>query len=135
VIHCVRDPRDTCLSCYFADFASRPTYAYDLEDLGFFHRTHDRLMEHWRNELPLRMIDVRYEDLVARPEQTSRQMLEFCGLDWDQGCMRFFENPRPVRTASNWQVRQPIYSSAIGRWRNYEKHLAPLLKSLGLPPG
>jgi tetratricopeptide (TPR) repeat protein len=135
VIHCVRDPRDTCLSCYFADFASRPTYAYALEDLGFFYRMHDRLMEHWRRELPLRITEVRYEELIARPEEVSRQLVEFCGLEWDQRCLQFYNNPRPVRTASGWQVRQPIYKSAIGRWRNYEKHLGPLFKALGLPPG
>jgi tetratricopeptide (TPR) repeat protein len=134
VIHCVRDPRDTCLSCYFTDFASRPTYAYDLEDLGFFHRTHDRLMSHWRSELPVKMIDVSYEDLVARPEEVSRQLLGFCGLEWDDRCLRFFENARPVRTASGWQVRQPMYNSSVGRWRHYEKYLGGLVKSLGLPP-
>lgn len=135
VIHCVRDPRDTCLSCYFADFASRPTYAYDLEDLGFFYRIHDRLMEHWRAETPLQIHQVRYEDLIAQPEEVSRKMVEFCGLGWDDRCMRFYENQRPVRTASGWQVRQRIYTSAIGRWQNYEKHLGPLFKALGMPAG
>lgn len=133
IIHCVRDPRDVCLSCYFADFASRPPYAYDLEDLGFFHRIHDRLMEHWRAVVPARIMQVRYEDLVARPEELSRSLLDFCGLDWDERCMRYFENNRAVRTSSGWQVRQPIYTSSIGRWRNYAKHLAPLTRVLGLP--
>jgi tetratricopeptide (TPR) repeat protein len=134
VIHCVRDPRDTCLSCYFTDFSFRPSFAYDLEDLGFFHRVHDRIMEHWRSVLPMQILDVCYEDLVREPEAMGRKMVEFCGLEWDEGCLKFFQNPRPVRTASAWQVRQPIYSSAMGRWRSYAKHLEPLLRALGLPP-
>lgn len=134
VIHCVRDPRDTCLSCYFTDFSFRPSFAYDLEDLGFFHRIHDRIMEHWRQVLPMQILDVCYEDLVRQPEAMGRKMVEFCGLEWNSQCLQFFQNPRPVRTASAWQVRQPIYSSAMGRWRNYAKHLEPLCRALGLPP-
>jgi len=134
VIHCVRDPRDVCLSCYFADFITRPVYAYDLEDLGFFHRMHDRLMDHWRAVVPIRMMQVRYEELIVRPEEISRKLVDFCGLDWDDRCLRFFENARPVRTSSGWQVRQPIYTTSVGRWRDYAKHLGPLFKALGLPP-
>ena len=79
------------------------------------------------------MLEVRYEELVAEPEATSRRLVEFCGLPWDARCLRPHENPRAVRTVSKLQVRRPIYSSSVGRWRRYARHLAPLRQALGLP--
>lgn len=130
IIHCRRDPLDVCLSCYTIDFSMRPAFAYDLEDLGFFHRLYRRLMAHWQSVLPLRILDVDYEQLVADPEPAARRIVEFCGLPWRDTFLRPQENRRPVRTSSGWQVRQPIYTSAVGRWRHYEPHLAPLRRAL-----
>jgi hypothetical protein len=80
------------------------------------------------------MIDVQYEDLVADQEGQTRRVLDFCGLEWDDRCLDFHQTDRPVLTASNWQIRQPIYTSSIGRWRNYAEHLQPLLATLGIKP-
>jgi hypothetical protein len=119
-----------CLSCYFIDFSMRLEFAYDLEDLGFFHRLQDRVMSHWKAVLPLAMLTVKYEQLVADPEAETRRIVDFCGLEWDAGYLRFHENRNPVRTSSGWQVRQPLYASAVGRWRNYGRHLEPLVRAL-----
>jgi hypothetical protein len=103
----------------------------DLGDLGAYYREYERLMEHWRAVLPVRMMEVVYEDLVKNTEETSRELVAYCGVDWDDNCLRFYENPRAVRTMSKLQVRRPIYSSSVGRWRRYAEHLEPLLRALG----
>ncbi len=131
VLHCVRDPLDTCLSCHVQNFDVGHAYAYDLADLGFYYREYARLMEHWRAVRPLPMLDVRYEDLVAALEDVSRRILDFCGLPWDERCLDFHRTGRLVNTASYDQVRRPVYSSSVGRWRHYEKHLGPLIEALG----
>jgi tetratricopeptide (TPR) repeat protein len=131
VIHCVRDPLDVCLSCYFQNF-SKITYSLSLEDLGFYYRDYERLMAHWRRVLPLRMIEVRYEDLVARQHSVSRDLVAFCGLEWNDSCLSFYKNRRPVQTASVLQVRRPIYSNSVGRWQRYAAYLEPLRNALGL---
>jgi tetratricopeptide (TPR) repeat protein len=131
IIHCRRDPVDTCLSCYFRDFTTSFTFKYDLHHLGIYYREYARLMAHWRRVLPAPMFELQYEELTAEPEAVSRLLIEYCGLAWDERCLRFNETERPVRTASTAQVRQPMYRSAVGRWRRYEKHLGPLLAALG----
>jgi Tfp pilus assembly protein PilF len=133
VIHCVRDARDVCLSCYQQDFAG-VNFSCDLGDLGHFYRDYRALMEHWRSVLPLSMFDVVYEELVADQEVQSRRLVEFCGLAWDDRCLRHDKNPRAVHTASQVQVRQPIYKSSVGRWKNYARHLGPLFEVLGETP-
>jgi Flp pilus assembly protein TadD len=135
VIHCQRSPLDTCLSCYFSDFKKSAPYHYRLDDLGFYYRLYLRLMDHWRAALPLSMLEVQYEDLVGRPEELSRRMVDFCGLAWDDRCLRYYENRRPVQTSSVWQVRQPIYTTSIDRWKHYVKHLDPLLRALAPQAG
>jgi tetratricopeptide (TPR) repeat protein len=134
VIHCRRDPRDVCLSCYFQYFG-RAGFAWDLGDAGRYYRTYQRLMDHWRDVLPVHPLEVVYEDLVAHQEAVSRQMVAFCGLPWDERCLTFYESRRPVHTASKLQVRRPIYATSVGRWRRYEKHLKPLLDALGFGGG
>ncbi len=129
VIHCRRDPRDACLSCFFQYFRGL-SFTWDLEDLAHYHRDYERLMAHWRAVLPLPLLDVAYEEVVADLEGTSRRLVAFCGLEWEDGCLRFHENPRSVRTMSTVQVRQPIYSSSIGKWQRYAAHLRPLLKAI-----
>jgi tetratricopeptide (TPR) repeat protein len=129
-IHCLRDPRDVCLSCYFQFFKGL-RFTWDLEDLGHCYRDYKRLMDHWKTVLPIPILEVVYEDVVGDLEPACRRIVEFCGLEWEERCLRFHENERMVRTMSRVQVRQPLYKSSVGRWRRYEKHLEPLLKALG----
>jgi tetratricopeptide (TPR) repeat protein len=129
-IHCRRNPVDTCLSCYFLKFQQAHPYSYRLEDLGFYYREYERLMAHWRRALPVPMLEVDYEDLVARQEKVSRRLVAHCGLDWDDRCLDFHESDRNVRTASLAQVRQPMYGTSVERWRRFEPFLGPLRAAL-----
>ncbi len=131
IIHTRRDPMDTCVSCYFQHFARGFHFSYDLANLGLYYREYERLMAHWHKVLPGRILDVQYETLIADQEAGIREIIGFCGLDWDSRCLAFHETDRQVRTASFWQVRQPLYASSVGRWRHYEKHLGPLKAALG----
>jgi hypothetical protein len=129
VIFCRRDPRDTCLSCYFRKFDEPTPWAYDLHDCGYWALEAERLAEHWRRVLPMHMLTVDYEAVVADLEGQSRRLIEFLGLGWEPGCLDFHKTERPVLTGA-WQVRQPIFDRSVGRWRSYEQHLEPLLKVL-----
>ena len=131
VICCWRDPRDLCLSCYFQRFAGdRLPFSYDLEDCATRFIETSRLAAHWASVLPLRWHDVWYEDVIANLEGESRRLIAFLGLEWELRCLEFHRTPRVVTTASAWQVRQPLYDRSVGRWRNYRRHLAPLLERL-----
>jgi hypothetical protein len=131
IIHCLRDPVDTCLSCYTHRFVGEQPFTYDLVELGQYYRAYSALMDHWRATLPPeRFHEVRYEDVVADLEGQARRMVAFCGLDWDPACLRFYETSRSVRTASLNQVRRPLYRSSQGRWRAYEAQLRPLIEAL-----
>lgn len=130
VIHCRRDPRDTCLSCFLTNFDQGHGYKNDLVTLGHAYNLYARLMEHWHRVLPTPILSVRYEDLVADPEAGARRILEFLGLDWEPGCLDFPMARRMVRTASSSQVRRGVYRSSAGRWRRYEAQLQPLLDVL-----
>jgi tetratricopeptide (TPR) repeat protein len=131
IIHSVRDPIDTCVSCFSKLFSDQQDHTYDLGELGRYCRRYQALMAHWARVLPAgRIIDVRYEDVVADLEGEARRIIAHCGLDWDARCLAFHQTQRPVRTASASQVRQPIYGGAIGRWRVYEPFLGPLLAEL-----
>jgi len=132
IIHCKRNAMDNCLSIYFQNFADEHPYAYDLMHLGHHYREYERLMSHWQQVLPGRILDINYEDTIADPEYWSRKLIEHVGLDWDDACLAPHKLERAVKTASQWQVRQPIYKTSVERWKNYEKHLAPLKKALGL---
>ena len=130
IIHCRRDPLDTCLSNFMTPFVGRFEFKYDLRHLARFHGNYQRLMVHWKNVLDVPILDVTYEEVVADAPAQSRRMIEFLGLPWDEACLRFHENRRSVATSSVQQVRKPIYSSSIGRWRHYEKHLGSLKAAL-----
>lgn len=131
IVHVVRNPLDTCLSCYFQNFSARPDWAFDLETLGRYYRYYRELMAHWREVLPVPVLDLSYEALTADQEMQSRALFEFCGLDWDPRCLRFHQTERPVQTASSWQVRQPLYKASVDRWVQYAAHLQPLVDALG----
>jgi tetratricopeptide (TPR) repeat protein len=131
VIHCRRDPIDTCLGCYTTMFSAAHVYARDLTHLGRFYREYERLMAFWKGALDLPILDVQYEDFVDDPEPHVRRLIEFCGLPWDDGCLRFHESKRVVRTASIDQVRKPIYKTSVNRSARYGAHLDPLRAALG----
>ena len=127
IIHMQRHPLDTCLSIYFQNFFNVSAYTNDLDSVAHYYGQYLRVMAHWRGTLPAgALLEVPYEALVADPEGWTRRMLDFIGLPWDPRCLDFQETDRVVITASKWQVRQRITSSSVGRWRNYEQHLAPL---------
>lgn len=130
VVHCRRDPVDTCLSCYKQSFVGDINFSYNLRELGRYYQLYEELMAHWHRVLPGYVLDVRYEDLIADQEGQTRRILNFCELPWEDACMRFNEGNRAVKTASLTQVRRPLYSSSINRWKVYEKQLAPLLEAL-----
>jgi tetratricopeptide (TPR) repeat protein len=130
IIHCRREPLDTCLSCFSKLFSTGYPFSYELGELGRFYRMYDALMAGWRSLLPGRMWEISYEELVGDVEGETRRLLEYCGLPWDDACLKFYDSPRAVRTASLAQVRKPIYAGSIGRWRHYAKELAPLREAL-----
>jgi predicted protein tyrosine phosphatase len=132
IIHCMRHPLDTALSNYFQRFSLYYDYSFDLRNIGHFYGEYTRLMEHWRKVLPLRMTEVSYEDMIMNTEQAVHKILDFLGLAWDEHCLAPHTNPCAVETASQWQVRQPIYTQSLERWRHYEKHLTPVKEMLGL---
>jgi len=132
VIHCRRDPLDTCISCFGESLGpSVYPFATDLANLGHAYRQYDRLMRHWASVLDIDVLDVAYEETVADQEAASRRIIDFCGLEWDDRCLRFHESKQKVLTLSYEQVRRPIYSSSIGRAGRFEKHLGPLREALG----
>lgn len=129
LIYVQRDPVDNCLSCYFQDFANVAGFTMELSDLAHYYREHHRLISHWRTALPERgLLVVPYAELVAQPEIWSRRIIDFIGLEWDPRCLEFYKTKRAVVTASTWQVRQRMYTSSVGRWKNYEKFIGPLLE-------
>jgi tetratricopeptide (TPR) repeat protein len=131
IVVCRRDLRDVSLSCFFQFFRDDLlVWTDDLADCGYRAREIDRLMEHWRKVLPIPILEVQYETLVANLESESRRLIDFLGLDWDPACLAFHDTERTVMTASHWQVRQPLYASSVGRWRHYRHHLEPLLREL-----
>jgi len=132
IIHCRRNPMDNALSIYFQQFSGFHRYATDLEDIGIYYRAYDRLMKHWESVIDIPIHTVHYEDMVENQKATSRAMLDYCGIDWDDAVMEFYRSPRAVTTASYDQVRQPLYKTSRERWRNYEAHLERL-KQILLP--
>ena len=133
VIHTMRNPVDTCLSCYTKLFKDDMAYSYDLRELGRYYKRYQALMAHWREVLPESfLLEVNYEEVVGEIEDKARQIVAFCGLDWDEQCLKFHESDRQVKTASVAQVRQPLYSTSVERWRRYEEQLQPLVEELGL---
>lgn len=131
IIHTMRDPIDTCMSCFSRLFTEGQRYTYDLAELGRYYRQYQSMMAHWHRVLPPgRILDVQYEDVVADLEGAARRIVAHCDLPWDPRCLDFHRTERPVRTASATQVRQPIYATSIGRGHTYEAFIAPLREAL-----
>lgn len=133
VIHCKRDARDNALSIWMENFSGDQRYATDIADLAYFTAEYRRLMAHWNEHLPLRRLDVQYEDTVADLETQARRIVDFLGVPWDARCLAFHQSSRAVQTPSRWQVRQPIYRRSVDRWKAYEAwlpELGPAFESL-----
>jgi Sulfotransferase family len=130
IIHCQRNAMDTCTSIFLNHFVRGIDYAFDLTELGQYYLDYERLMAHWRSLFPSEIFEVKYEALVMNQESVSRQLIDYLGLEWDDRCLEFYKNKRAVRTASNLQVRKPMYNNSINRWQRYEEQLKPLIAIL-----
>ncbi|MET0335161.1 MAG: sulfotransferase [Rhizobacter sp.] len=133
VVHCHRSLPDTALSIWMENFNEEQHYATDFGDLAFFAAQYQRLMAHWREVLPLQMLELRYEDMVADSDTQSRRLIDFAGVAWHERCLQFHTVERAVQTPSRWQVREPIYARSVGRWQAYAEHLPELVQAFGNP--
>lgn len=132
IVHTVRDPMDTCVSCFTRLFDRAQLHSYDQVEMARYYNAYRRLMDHWRSVLPGdAFMDIEYETLVSDFEPQARRLVDWCGLDWNEACLTPHETKRSVRTASVTQVRQPIYTTSVAKWRAYEAHLGPMLETLG----
>ena len=132
IVHVMRNPVDTCVSCFTRLFNRHQDATYDLRELGQHYAVYARLMQHWRAVLPQgNFMEIQYEDIVADMPTQARRLIDFVGLPWNDACLSFHKTQRNVRTASVAQVRQPIYSTSVERWRHYEKYLGPLFEGMG----
>ncbi len=130
IIHVSRAPLDNCLSLYFHGFNPMHSYTTDLAMLGRYYREYQRLMKHWRETLNIPLLDIRYEDVVDDLQRSTGKLLDFCGLDWSDACLDFHRSDRFVKTPSYDQVRRPLYTSSIGRWKRYREFIEPLESAL-----
>ncbi|MBS0411440.1 MAG: sulfotransferase [Proteobacteria bacterium] len=131
ILHTVRDPMDTCFSCFRTLFDRGNEVMFDLAEIGELYRAYRQAMAFWADVLPGRVLDVNHEALVADPERGIREIVAACGLPWHDACLRFHELDRDAGTASAQQVRRPIFRESVGRWRHYRDHLGPLIEALG----
>jgi hypothetical protein len=131
IINTTRNPLDNCLSVYFLHLDHSMGYALDLMDTGHYYRQYMRLMAHWKSLFGADILDFDYDAFVREPKPAVEKLLGFCGLNWDDACMSFHQATSTVKTASVWQVREPLYRRSSGRWQNYERHLVPLRTYLG----
>jgi tetratricopeptide (TPR) repeat protein len=132
ILNCRRDPRDVCLSNFMTDFNAGHEHAYNLESLARTCKAYQELMEHWKQVLPIPILDVRYEEITADPHAQIKRILDFCGLEWEESCLNFHQSKRQVITASYDQVRQPLHKKSVARWKSYARHLEPVIRILGL---
>ncbi len=131
IIHVMRDPLDTCVSCFTRLFGRSHAATYDLAEVGRLYVSYAELMDHWRALLPGRFLDVRYEDIVADIDHQARRLIDYCDLPWEDKCLAFHKTRRNIRTSSVTQVREPLYTRSVERWRHYEAYLEPLVEALG----
>ena len=130
IIDVRRHPLDSCLGAFKQLFDGGHAYSYDLAELGDYYLAYRQLMEHWHSNLPGRVHDLHYENLIADPEAEIRRLLDYCGLAWEEDCLKFYATDRPIRSPSSEQVRQPIYRDALQHWRHFESELGDLIAAL-----
>jgi hypothetical protein len=131
IIDARRHPLGACFSAFKQHFAQGQAFSYDLADLGRYYRDYMEMMAHFDAILPGRIHRVFYEELVEDTETNVRRMLNYCGLEFEDTCLKFYQNDRSVRTVSSEQVRRPIFRDGLNQWRNYEPWLDPLKEALG----
>jgi hypothetical protein len=131
IIDARRHPLGCAFSCYKQLFFGAQKFTYDLRELGFYYRDYVLLMDHFDEVLPRRVHRVWYEELIADPQRQIRELLNYCGLEFEDTCLQFYENPRTIHTISSEQVRQPIFRESVDLWRRYEPWLSPLKDALG----
>ena len=131
IVHCVRNPKDNCISI-FKNYFNNPhlNFAYNLEEISEFYNLYKNLMKHWKNTLPKFIIDIEYEKIIRNPEQQIRNLIKSCNLSWNDNCLKFYNNKRPIKTASDVQARKEIYKTSVDSWKNYEKYLGNVFKKL-----
>ena len=130
IIHCTRDPIDTCLSIYFQDFSESHQYANNLELIAHYYQQYELFMAHIKSLLSVPMLEVSYEELVTDQEAMTRKLISYVGLDWDEHCLSFDKTKRYVATPSYDQVRKKMYTSSVKRWAHYEKHIQALIDTI-----
>lgn len=130
IVYCQRDPMDNAFACLKVLFTTGVQYVYDQVEVGRALRLHNQMIEHWLEHISDNVLVLSYEELVADQEAQTRRLLDFCGLEWDPACLEFHNTRRRVASASSTQVRKPMYSSSVGRWRRFEAHLGPLIETL-----
>ena len=130
IVHCIRNPADTCISCYFQQFSGDYPYAYNLENLGNYYLMYNKIMKYWKETLSIDIHEVKYENLVTNKEKEIRKLIEFCGLDWHDSCLDFSKSKRVVTTASSHQVDKSLYKTSVNRWKNYASYTDSLIKIL-----
>jgi len=134
IIHCQRNPVDTCLSCFQKLFGTGHNYSYNLQELGKHYLYYQELMAYWHKLLPRKILDVQYENVVNDLESQVKRLTDYCGLPWKESCLEFHRSNRPVITASRDQANRPIYKDSMQRWKHYERHLQPLLDIINKQP-
>lgn len=130
VIWCRRDPRDIAVSIYSENFSLEERLCTRLDGIGHYIRLQEQLMRHWQSVLPLPILELEYESLASAPEPQARRVIDFAGLEWNPACLDFHNRGRSTQTPSRWQVKEPVHTRSMGRWRNYAEHLVPLLTAL-----
>ena len=130
IIDARRSPLDTCIANFRQLYATGKNQTYDLQELGEYFLQYVRMMDHWDAVMPGKILRVDYEQVIDDLEGQVRRILDYCELPWDDACLRYYENARPVNTASSEQVRQPIYKDAVEFWKRYESHLDELMEIL-----
>jgi hypothetical protein len=130
IIHVVRDPMDTCYAVFKTLFEGAYPYSYSLGELARYFVSYQRLMDHWERMIPGVMLHVKYEELVTDAKAQTESMLDYCGLSWEQQCLDFHKLEDASTTASAVQIRQPVYKSSVGKWRNYSEQLQPVVEIL-----
>ena len=126
IINAKRHPLDSCVSSFKQLFYKGQSWSYDLFEIGEYYLEYERMMDHWHSLYPGEIYDIQYENIVNNQEDESRALIQYCGLDWEDSCLKFYENKRSVNTASSEQVRQPIYKGAMYAWKNYESEIGAL---------
>lgn len=133
IIHCVRNAKDNCMSIFKRNFTTdNYRFAYNLKTLGQFHKLYQRLMEHWHKSFPDSIYDIEYEVLIKNPETEIKKLVQACDLDWEDSCLDFHRTEAVIKTASAYQVRQPIYDTSVGLWQKYQVYISELLDELAV---